>query len=258
MRDETHRQHDNVVIDQFSQQAIPFSKLPGHLDAMQTIIEMSGVGDKDSVLDVACGPGLVACEFAKVAHKVAGIDITEKILGEARKHQRQMKLENLILDLGHVLPLPYADSEFTFVLSRYAFHHFLEPKKVLGEMSRVCQPGGTVMVVDVALSDENVDAYNHMEKLRDPSHTRALTHLELEKLFYELELIHCKQGAYRVGVELEQQLQASFPEVGDDAKIRLLIQDDIGINAMGIEACKKDGAIHFSYPISIYVGNKPV
>ena len=44
---------------------------------------MRKVTSKDSVLDVACGPGMVACEFAKVAHHVTGIDITEKIIEQA-------------------------------------------------------------------------------------------------------------------------------------------------------------------------------
>jgi len=56
--------HNQTIIEQFSQQAIPFSELPGHSQSMQMLIELSGVSASDDVLDVACGPGLVACEFA--------------------------------------------------------------------------------------------------------------------------------------------------------------------------------------------------
>jgi ubiquinone/menaquinone biosynthesis C-methylase UbiE len=249
-------EHNDTIIDQFSKQAIPFAKLPGHLDSIQMLIEMSHVNKTDSVLDVACGPGLVACEFANIADSVTGIDITEKMIEEAKKHQNEKQLKNISWDIGDINSLPYSDNKFSIVLTRYSFHHFLEPKKVLSEMHRVCKPNGTIMVVDVALPSEKIDKYNMMEKLRDPSHTKALTHDEFEKLFNNLNLENRRQATYTVEVELEQQLEASFPNQGDDEKIRLLIEQDIGIDELGIHACKRDEKIYFTYPISIYVGQK--
>jgi len=159
-------------------------------------------------------------------------------------------------NIGDVLPLPYADNKFSIVLTRYSFHHFLDPQKVLSEMYRVCRPGGSILVADVALPSKNIDVYNQMEKLRDPSHTKALTHQEFEKLFQKFKLNTNRQAAYTIEVELEQQLEASFPNPGDDEKIRTLIEQDIGINKIGINACKRNGKIYFTYPISIYAGQK--
>lgn len=68
--------HNRIIIEQFSRQAITFAKLPGHSQSIQMLIELSGVSATDDVLDVACGPGLVACEFAQHARHVTGIDIT--------------------------------------------------------------------------------------------------------------------------------------------------------------------------------------
>ena len=76
--------HDRTIVEQFSQQAIPFAKKPGHSDSMQMLIEMSGVSGEDQVLDVACGPGLVACAFAPHARQVTGIDITPAMIEQAR------------------------------------------------------------------------------------------------------------------------------------------------------------------------------
>jgi ubiquinone/menaquinone biosynthesis C-methylase UbiE len=58
MQDTT--KHNQTIIDQFSQQAIPFSELPGHSQSMQVLIDLTEVSATDDVLDVACGPGLVA------------------------------------------------------------------------------------------------------------------------------------------------------------------------------------------------------
>ena len=41
---------------------------------------MSGVGPEDDVLDVACGPGLVACALAARAKHVTGIDLTPAMI----------------------------------------------------------------------------------------------------------------------------------------------------------------------------------
>jgi len=45
--------HQAKIIEQFSQQAIPFTQVPGHYDAMQILTELSEVRQDDLVLDVA-------------------------------------------------------------------------------------------------------------------------------------------------------------------------------------------------------------
>ena len=42
----------------------------------------------NSVLDVACGPGLVACALAEVARSVTGIDLTPAMIDQARTRQQ--------------------------------------------------------------------------------------------------------------------------------------------------------------------------
>ena len=104
------------------------------------------------MLDVACGPGLITCALAKVARQLTGIDITPAMIEEARKRQQSMGLAKVEWRIGDALPLPFADANFSKVITRYSFHHFLEPEAVLAEMVRVCQPGGEVGIVDVFMS----------------------------------------------------------------------------------------------------------
>jgi len=72
--------HQATIVEQFSQQAIPFAQVPGHLDSIQLLKELAEVKQSDNVLDVACGPGLVACEFATHCNHVTGIDITAAMI----------------------------------------------------------------------------------------------------------------------------------------------------------------------------------
>ena len=220
------------------------------------LIEMSNVTSEDSVLDVACGPGLVACEFAKIAKNVTGIDITEKMIQQAEERQKELGLSNMSWNVGTVLPLPYESESFNIVITRYSFHHFLDPKAVLQEMCRVCKNGGKVLIADAALPKDKVDAYNHMEKLRDPSHTRALSFDEFDYLLQNSGLENLRRSSYNVEMELEKQLKASFPNPGDDDKIRDIFRKDIGVDTLGMSAHYVGNEIHFSYPISVYVGEK--
>ncbi|WP_031434669.1 class I SAM-dependent methyltransferase [Methylomarinum vadi] len=248
--------HDAEIVNQFSKQAIPFAQLTGHRDSMQLLVELSKVSEDDSVLDVACGPGLVACEFAKIARHVTGIDLTETMIEQAKLRQMDMGLTNLSWDTGNVLSLPYESNSFAVVVSRYSFHHFLDHKAVLMEMIRVCKHNGMVLIADVALPKEKVDAYNRMEKLRDPSHIKALSLQEWEQLLGEAGLRNLRRGSYQVTMELEKQLEASFPKPGDDDKLRHIFRHDIGPNCLGVDAHWVGTDIHFSYPISVYVGTK--
>lgn len=250
------QEHDAKIVSQFTKQAIPFTKLPGHLDSIQMLVEMSKVGGNDLVLDVACGPGLVACEFAKVAQHVTGIDLTEKMIEQAKNRQKELRLSNLSWDIGTAFPLPYASASFSAVVTRYSFHHFLDPEAVLMEMIRVCKPDGVVLIADAALPTEKIDAYNRMERLRDPSHTQALSYESWEQLFGKSGLRNLQRGSYNVPMELEKQLGASFPNPGDDDKIRDIFKNDINSNSLGIDTHLVGNEIHFSYPISIYVGRK--
>ena len=250
------KDHNEKIIDQFTKQAIPFTELPGHLDSIQILIEMTKVNSDDCVLDVACGPGLVTCEFAKAAKKVTGIDITEKMIEQAQKRQKELGLTNLNWDIGTVLPLPYESESFTIVITRYSFHHFINPEAVLKEMCRICKKGGKVLIADAALPNKHIDAYNHMEKLRDPSHTRAFSLDEFDTLLQNSGLKSLQRSSYTVEMELEKQLKASFPNPGDDEKIRDIFRKDIGVNTLGMSAHYAGTEIHFSYPISVYTGEK--
>jgi hypothetical protein len=143
------------------------------------------------------------------------------------------------------------------VVTRYSFHHLLEPGAVLAEMVRVCPPGGPVAVIDVFTSGpEQAEAYNRVEKLRDPSHVRALSLGELTDLCHDAGLLGLKTAFFKLGVELEALLAASFPNPGDADRGRQAFQDDLGVDRLGLGAHREGGAIHFAFPIVVIVCQK--
>jgi len=74
--------HDEVVVDQFTRQAVPYSQAPAIRDeeALHRLVEFSGATPDDTLLDVACGPGVVVCAFAAVARHATGIDLTPAMI----------------------------------------------------------------------------------------------------------------------------------------------------------------------------------
>ena len=250
--------HRDAILDQFTRQAIPFATAPGIKDeaALRMVIEFSGAGPSDTVLDVACGPGILACAFARVARHVTGIDITPAMLDRARAQQAESGLENLTWQQGDVLPLPYPDASFTLVTSRFAFHHFLDPKAVLVEMTRVCAPGGTVLVIDSAPAPEKADAFNRMEVVRDPSHARAMPENELKGLFTSVGLPAPRVTGYRLEGELEGLIGRSFPKPGDDQTLRQIFRDSVANDDLGIGARRVGDTIHFGYPVAVLAARR--
>lgn len=251
-----YNKHTDRIVEQFTRQAIPFANLPGHLDALDLLLELARPDQGDTVLDVACGPGLVACAFAPHAGRVTGIDITPAMIEQARKRQQEQGLGNLDWVVGDALPLPWADDSFSLVITRYSFHHFPEPHQVLAEMVRVCCPGGRVLVADVAMDPAKVAAYDRLELIRDPSHTHALTTEEFAGLFLNSGLVDCRQTGYGVELGLEAQLAASFPAPGGRELLREMVTADIGTDALGINARHGSDGVRYTVPIGVFSGRK--
>jgi ubiquinone/menaquinone biosynthesis C-methylase UbiE len=255
------RRHRDLVRDQFTKQAVPFSTAPLIKDeeALELLVKMSGAGPNDTVLDVACGPGIVTCAFARVCRHAAGIDITPAMIDRALALQREKGLSNVEFQVGDVLPLPHASGSFSIVASRFAFHHFIDPKGVLLEMQRVCAGGGKVVLADVMASNDPLKAaaFDRMEKLRDPSHVHALTLAEQMELFIEAGLKSPKRAFYDLTCEVEGLLERSFPAPGDGEKIRGILASSLEDDSLGMRTRREGDEVLVTYPIAVLVGEKP-
>jgi ubiquinone/menaquinone biosynthesis C-methylase UbiE len=250
--------HSDRILDQFTRQAAPFAGSASirNEEALNRIVEWAGTGAEDSVLDVASGPGLLVCAFARVAKHATGVDMTPAMLEQARKLQKEKGLTNVTWQPGDVYALPFPQPQFSIVSSRFAFHHFQDPLAALKEMKRVCQPGGRVVVADMAPRPDRAAALNAAELLRDPSHARALPEQELCELFAQAGLADQVVNNYRVEGEMEELLARSFPHEGDADRLRKIFADSIANNALDLNTRQEDGKIYYSFPVAVLVGTK--
>jgi ubiquinone/menaquinone biosynthesis C-methylase UbiE len=251
--------HDQEILDQFSRQAVPFARRHRSDDElMDLLVDSSRVRTGDRVLDVACGPGMVACSLAPFAKYVTGLDFTPAMLAQAAALQAERRLDNIDWQRGSAMDLPFDEAHFDVVVARFSFHHYLEPAAAFREMVRVCKPGGTILVADVAPRADARDAYDALEKHRDPSHTRALTEKEFERLGVSAGAVLQHKVRYDLASDVAGLLASSFPPPGGADAFRRLVEADIDTqkDSLGIRAHRRDGVVRFYFPVLIAVWKK--
>ncbi|HVW73339.1 MAG TPA: methyltransferase domain-containing protein [Rhizomicrobium sp.] len=254
MRDaSTH--HDRIV-QQFTRWARPFSELAVHseADGLRRTLAAAQLKPHMQVLDVACGPGIVACAAAAQARHVTGIDLTPAMIEQAMERQQRGGLTNLTWRIGDATGLPFPDRSFDVVLTRYSFHHMPDPIASLREMKRVTRPDGRIVVIDATPSPESQAAYDRMEILRDPSHTSALTLEQLRTLGHEIGLQEETIDGYALDVKLQ-----TLADPADMTALAAMFDEDIrgGENRIGVAARREADGIYFQFPISIIAWSLP-
>lgn len=108
------------------------------------------------VLEVGVGTGLSLPLYGKHL-EIVGIDLSPEMLEKARARVAKMALDNVAglyeMDAGH---LTFADNSFDTVVAMYVMTVVPEPERVMRELSRVCKPGGEVILVNHFSQEEGL------------------------------------------------------------------------------------------------------
>jgi len=81
------------------------------------LVRFAGIAPGQSVLDVACGTGVVAVSAARAGARVRGLDLSPVLLERARQNAQIAGVEIDFVE-GDAEALPYADASFDVVLSQ--------------------------------------------------------------------------------------------------------------------------------------------
>jgi SAM-dependent methyltransferase len=126
------------------------------------VIDAARIKPGQSVLDVACGTGILARGAAgRVGPNgsVVGVDINEGMLAVAKEKAPQIEWRN-----GPAEALPFNNNSFDAVVSQFALMFFEDKVAAIKEMARVLRPGGHLAVA-VWDSLENTPGYDVMTQL---------------------------------------------------------------------------------------------
>lgn len=258
-----HTPYNATIVDQHTRQAEGYARLTQGMvatDRRAALRALIGVRPEDELLDVACGPGSIALDLAPHVARVTGLDITPAMLDQARAAQAQRGIANADWIVGDAAALPFPDAGFDIVSSGAAFHHFEEPERVLAEMARVCRPGGRIVVIDVTPEAAKAEAYDRMERMRDPSHGHAHSVTELRILGGELGLGEAVSETNFTGpMPYEAVLATSHPEHHTREELLAIMREDAesGEDALGFRAQIDDGTVLVTYPMSMVCWTRP-
>lgn len=97
------------------------------------------VKDKKKILEIGCGPGEIANYLHKLKVKIKGIDLSDKMVEQARKLNPKIKFEP-----GDVMKLKYKDNSIGGIVAFYLIVNFslADINKALIEIYRVLKKGG--------------------------------------------------------------------------------------------------------------------
>ena len=100
------------------------------------------------VLEVGVGTGLSLPDYRRQL-EIVGIDLSPDMLEKAHERVAEEDLTNVTglheMDAGE---LKFPDASFDTVVAMYVMTVVPDPEKVMRELSRVCRPGGEVLLVN--------------------------------------------------------------------------------------------------------------
>ncbi len=100
-----------------------------------------------SLLDIACGAGQISIPAARTGVIVTGVDIAANLIQQGRIRAEAEGL-SIQFDEGDAEQLPYPDASFDMVVSMLGAMFAPHPDRVASEMTRVCRPGGRIIMVN--------------------------------------------------------------------------------------------------------------
>lgn len=140
----------DLVADSYVDVAMPLLGLFGEL-----AIERAEIGPDARVVDVATGPGTVACRVAGMAASVDAIDFSAEMVERCRERAAALGLRNVTVVQGDGQALPYEDGSFDLGFSMFGLMFFPDRPRGFRELHRVLRPGGRAFVTSWASVDKS-------------------------------------------------------------------------------------------------------
>jgi ubiquinone/menaquinone biosynthesis C-methylase UbiE len=250
--------HNDRVREEFARQAPEFEAKHSFFGDHEIAAWIGGhlpLQPDDAVLDVCGGAGHLSRRLAERAREFVVIDLTPEVMEAGRRGAEDEGVQNVRFVEGDAAAMPFEDGSFDVAVSRFAFHHLEDPQAVAFEMARVVRSGGHVAIMDMV---DGGDRHNELERLRDPSHTRALPEEQLMSLLRDVGTSVVARDERRQAIPAKPWLERAHtttPEAGDE--VLGALHDELhGGHATGLHAHEHEGHVHVAQQWVLLVGRK--
>ncbi|MBN1865604.1 MAG: methyltransferase domain-containing protein [Victivallales bacterium] len=254
--------HNETIRREFAKQAASFGDRGLTLSSHEHLTWMVGILPLASdfrVLDVATGTGHLSRAIAPHVRQVVAVDVTPEMLDKAKEEAVRSDLDNILFEEADAAALPYPDASFDMVVSRLAIHHFEKPGLQLGEMVRVCKPDHTVAIIDLlSPADKSmIESYNRLERLRDVSHTLALTEGQLVDAMASSGLSVQSVDKREIAVDFERWVEMTGTNFQTRDRIKAELQAELrGGAKTGMRPYMQEGTLKFLQTWCVAIGTR--
>lgn len=228
----------------------------GSSEVLDWISRHAPVRPDEILLEATAGTGWVSRALASQAAAIVATDITPEMLDAGRRAAYAAGLRNLVFQTADVYDLPFLDESFDGVMTRLGLHHLERPSDALRQMTRVCRDGGWLMVIDVIGPEGELgNTFNRLERLRDPSHLRALSADEIHSLVtstgVEVADVYDRENV----LDLDLWLAQTQPPIDHEEVIRAAIARELDGGApTGLRPYRQGGSVKFVHLWRMLIG----
>ncbi len=251
---------NRLIQQQFGAHANDYvtSQVHAQGESLQRLVELTRPQRSWLVLDVSTGAGHTALTFAPHVARVIACDLTPQMLDAARKLANERRIANVEFRPADAHALPFDDSKFNLVTNRLALHHYLNARKAVGEMVRVCKRGGVVALVDNVVPPDRLTAFyiNDFEKERDRSHNWAYSTPRLQTMFVDAGLKVEHFEAFAKEMEFGSWADRTGASKETKAKLRKMLDDAPDPVRQWLTPRRKGKQVFFALHETIIIGRK--
>jgi 2-polyprenyl-6-hydroxyphenyl methylase/3-demethylubiquinone-9 3-methyltransferase len=109
------------------------------------VVGRTAAGRTLDVADIGCNTGMQCHLWAKLGHRVRGLDISDALLKVARRRAEEAGLP-IVFELGSATRLPWPDASVDVCIAPELLEHVADWESCLKEFARVLRPGGVLYV----------------------------------------------------------------------------------------------------------------
>lgn len=185
--------YSNIVQDDFHS--------PGREIWTDEILSRAPQKGPMEILDVGTGPGVFATILSLAGHHLTGIDISPKMLEQAKANSARYGVSPTYL-LMNSQELTFAENSFDMIVSRDVVWIMEHPEEVYASWLRILKPGGRIVVFD---SGHNKDDF-----LTKFDHNNEAYREEYRQKFGREPAVSFEQGQYEAARGWKRELKLTY------------------------------------------------
>ncbi|KAF5386915.1 hypothetical protein D9615_002001 [Tricholomella constricta] len=161
---EANRAHFNTIAHEYDDMPHAIERARRTAARLRTAYDFNE--DTTTVMEYACGTGLVSRELALYAKRIIGVDISQGMVDQFNLRVSNQgispeEMQAVCVELKGE-PGELGDEKFDVIVCAAAYHHFTSIDDVTRILAYFLKPGGALLVVDLKKQDgEHAHSHGH-------------------------------------------------------------------------------------------------